>query len=344
MIRSSLAVLLLLVSCAAAQVEDCANDIKDEPCVSQPLPSPAPAVTSPDQFVSAFQELDFNGPKQSFVAVPGECVPLGEKGAKSLNTYGSCVELFTSTDCSGTDRRKLRPVNGFYFYDVTIDVSLTLEADKKPIRSIKGCHEEPNSGVSVHDGVQYQGKSKFVSLDDDSCQDLGDMRDKVTSLKHNERCAELFLNADCQGPSIKIFPGTVFPPYDLRGVRFPGSSKSVADNTQAIKRCSVTLDEVRFKPEDSVIKIFSRPNQRGDEVELDLDEGCQELEEFFPVASTSTAGNCVQFFKEKGCQGPSRKVFPGAQFPHERLSIPTMTDGRTDVDEAQSLAGCDQPF
>ena len=312
----------------------------------EPL-SGAPGVTPSTLRLTFYDSKDFSGSTREVSADRDRCVSFNSS-IWSVNTRGSCVSLYR--ECKG-ERLDLHPEAGPFFADVSRVVkrrgvqghlsspaqSFKIDADCSPAG-------KSHSEITVYDETHFAGESKVFTLDSDACVDLQDMRDRVSSLKTQRTCAQLFLLSECRGDSIKVFPGSSLPATDFSDLLFPSSSKKVSDNTQSVRRCSVAKDDVTWPAAaNSWIQLFEEPGFQGREAGLDLSDSvkCHPLNGF-KVASVIANGNCVWFFADEGCESSdSRKVFPGSESSSSHLeSARLVLSGRSLAAAARSVRRC----
>ena len=291
--------------------------------------------------IVTYEGKDFNGRSSDHQVEADTCRSL-DQPALSINTYGTCVQLFYSSDCSDDSDNILKPDDGFYFMDVS-------GPGDAPVRSFKGCarEEELFASASLYPQTQMQGEAQDVRVKAGECLDL-QPETHVASIDTHETCVSLFEKPGCTGASIKVFPGASFPHTDLQSISFPTlPDTTVGSRVRSVAACVARLDELRWPaPRQAVVHLYSRPHFQGKGVTLDLkDEACHQLPAGFRVHSTDTKNNCVIFFAGAACEeGDSRRVFPGAQFPHTNLaSVRMSSSARLLPLVARSLRRCKQP-
>lgn len=287
-------------------------------------------------FIRLYEKQDFNGAVQDNLPIDATCHNLDQEISSAV-TYGACIHFYYEKDCTGRGTTR-EPEDGFYFSDVSGILD-------EGVKSYIGCISQNSydDEIELFEGDDQSGESEIIKGSDSECHDLDNTRNKVSSVQTHESCVELFQGPKCEGVSIKLHPGSPVP-RSLAGVKYPGSEELVDNNARSVKRCSVSLKELVPPPSGSVIKVFPDPNLEGEPTTIDLEpEGsCKDLEGKRPV-SLHTAGNCVQLFANADCTGSSLKVFPGAQFPHERIGLRALTPGREKATSAKSLKKCPMP-
>lgn len=303
-----------------------------------------------------YDELDFNGEAhERSVLLPPQCQKL-EHPAKSAVTYGTCIELFPTEDCQGEQQLRLNENAGYYFSDLTrTQAKGALGSLSSPALSFRACPVIQKTSdedlVTLYKEREKTGITEIVHVSPFECLDLTTLRDEVSSIDTHGTCIQMYLLEGCEGPSIRVFPGTQFPHTDLNQVLFENSTKPLEDNAQAIRRCTMNHEDLKKSnlgpnsplPESGVVEIFSEPKNEGVSESIDLADGnCHSLG--IKPKSFKTNDNCVIVYQESTCIGSTRRIFPGGEFPQDQLSGVAFIPSHDDVAEtAKAIKRCHLP-
>ena len=197
MAQASILLLLLVAAAshgsAVKKQQDCENSLDFDACI----PAAGAEETGVVRWIVGYEGLDFSGAAHTTKIPVGACISMLSP-ITSINTYGACVKVFESLDCTG-HALTINPAAGFYFSDLTLMVHAhDVDGDSLsgPARSVQGCLDPRDSetgDVDVFDEIHFRGESKTIRLEAGVCTDLEDMRDRVSSINSHDYCAELFL-------------------------------------------------------------------------------------------------------------------------------------------------------
>ena len=67
----------------------------------------------------------------------------------------------------------------------------------------------------------------------DKCQDLGELKDKLTSFRLRGNCITVFKDLDCKGPSKKLTEDS----ENVNAVKFDNADGFVGDHVRSFKKC-----------------------------------------------------------------------------------------------------------